>query len=73
MFFFQYPCTCGRQCESVYPCLLLYSRISSPQMDETVGQWPVVLYESDWQQIFVSTAKEEERERVRFILYNYVL
>ena len=38
-----------------------------------MGQWPVVLYESDWQQIFVSTAKEEERERVRFILYNYVL
>ena len=60
----QYPCECGRNCESYYPCLLLYTRIDSVHTDKTVSQWPVVLYDSDWQQIFVNNAKEDIRQRV---------
>ncbi len=60
----QYPCQCGRNCESFYPCLLLYSRVESAHMDQTVSQWPVVLYDSDWQQIFVNNADEDLRQRV---------
>ena len=60
----QYPCECGRNCESYYPCLLLYTRIDSVHADKTVSQWPVVLYDSDWQQIFVNNAKEDIRQRV---------
>ena len=33
-------------------------------MEDPAKKWPVVLFESDWQQIFVNDAEEEKRERV---------
>ncbi len=60
----QYSCSCGRGCKSYYPCLLLYCHVRSARLDGDTARGPVVLYDDDWQQMFVVNTDNDEAERV---------
>ena len=49
----QYACDCGIRCRSAYPCLLIYAKLNDTS-DGTKLEWPIPLYDDDWQQVYVT-------------------
>ena len=63
----QYACDCGTKCRSSYPCLLIYAKLTDTADGSSV-EWPIPLYDDDWQQELVAEKWDSEMvEMVRLM------
>lgn len=65
----QYACQCGSDCKTFYPCMLVYARVNSTEIGYPEREWPVMVFDDDWQQINVLSSTPELEERVSIFLY----
>ena len=69
IFTVQFACECGKDCKAAYPCLLIYAKLNSSSLSEHERQWPIPVYDDDWQQVVVIENWESDFvERVSIVL-----
>ena len=62
----QFACECGHGCKALYPCLLVNAFLNGSWDSQIDREWPIYVYEDDWQLVAVNTAEERRREQVSF-------
>ena len=64
----QYACECGPDCKAFYPCMLVYAKVNSSDVGYPERDWPVMVFDDDWQQIDVLSSSPDLEERVGIII-----
>jgi hypothetical protein len=63
----QFACDCGHDCKALYPCLLVNAFLNGSHDSHEDREWPIYVYDDDWQLVAVNTAEEKRREQVNRI------
>eukprot|EP00914_Ancora_sagittata_P001070 GHVO01002828.1.p1 GENE.GHVO01002828.1~~GHVO01002828.1.p1 ORF type:complete len:258 (+),score=14.48 GHVO01002828.1:31-774(+) len=59
----QYVCSCGKECQSSYPCFVLHVSLPNVTLNEEEHLWVVTLYTDDEHQSNVVGSEQDNRER----------